>query len=74
VLHGSVRQSALRLRITAQFVDASDGSNVWAERYDLEMADVFAIQDEIAERVAGAIEPELSKPNPILRPCGIQAT
>ena len=61
VLHGSVRQSALRLRITAQFIDASDGSNVWAERYDLEMADVFAIQDEIAERVAGAIEPELLK-------------
>ena len=61
VLQGSVRQSALRLRITAQFIDASDGSNVWAERYDLEMADVFAIQDEIAERVAGAIEPELLK-------------
>jgi len=61
VLQGSVRQSALRLRITAQFIDANDGSNVWAERYDLEMADVFAIQDEIAERVAGAIEPELLK-------------
>jgi TolB-like protein len=61
VLQGSVRQSAFRLRITAQFIDASDGSNVWAERYDLEMADVFAIQDEIAERVAGAIEPELLK-------------
>jgi TolB-like protein/Tfp pilus assembly protein PilF len=61
VLQGSVRHSALRLRISAQFIDASDGSNVWAERYDLEMADVFAIQDEIAERVAGAIEPELLK-------------
>jgi TolB-like protein/Tfp pilus assembly protein PilF len=61
VLQGSVRQSAPRLRITAQFIDASDGSNLWAERYDLEMADVFAIQDEIAERVAGAIEPELLK-------------
>jgi TolB-like protein len=61
VLQGSVRQSALRLRITAQFIDANDGSNVWAERYDLEMADAFAIQDEIAERVAGAIEPELLK-------------
>jgi TolB-like protein len=61
VLQGSVRQSALRLRVTAQFIDTSDGSNVWAERYDLEMADVFAIQDEIAERVAGAIEPELLK-------------
>jgi TolB-like protein len=61
VLQGSVRQSALRLRITAHFIDASHGGNIWAERYDLAMADVFAIQDEIAERVAGAIEPELLK-------------
>ncbi|CAN7563930.1 winged helix-turn-helix domain-containing tetratricopeptide repeat protein [Bradyrhizobium sp. LjRoot220] len=61
LLQGSIRQSALRLRISAQFIDVSDGSNLWAERYDLEMADVFAIQDEIAERVAGAIEPELLK-------------
>ena len=61
VLQGRVRQAAARLRISAQLIHAADGRHVWAERYDLEMADVFAIQDEIAERVAGAIEPELLK-------------
>ncbi len=57
----AVRQVALRVRISAQLIDATSGSHVWAERYDLELADVFAIQDEIAGRVAGAIEPELLK-------------
>jgi TolB-like protein len=60
-LHGSVRYSAQRLRISAQLVDSRDGAHLWAERYDLPMADVFAIQDEIAERVVAAIEPELLK-------------
>jgi TolB-like protein len=60
-LHGSVRHSAQRLRISAQLVDTKDGAHLWAERYDLAMADVFAIQDEIAERVVAAIEPELLK-------------
>lgn len=59
VLEGSVRRSAHRARITAQLVEATTGSHIWAERYDRELAEVFAIQDEIAERVAGAIEPEL---------------
>ncbi len=59
VLQGSVRHAAPRLRISAQLVEAASGSHVWAERYDIELADAFAIQDEIAERVAGAIEPEL---------------
>jgi TolB-like protein/Tfp pilus assembly protein PilF len=59
VLEGSVRRSAHRARITAQLVEASTGNHIWAERYDREIAEVFAIQDEIAERVAGAIEPEL---------------
>jgi TolB-like protein len=60
-LHGTVRHSAQRLRISAQLVDAGDGVYLWAERYDLALADVFAIQDEIAERVVAAIEPELLK-------------
>ena len=60
-LHGSVRHSAQRLRISAQLIDAKDGTHLWAERYDLALADVFAIQDEIAERVVAAIEPELLK-------------
>jgi TolB-like protein len=60
-LHGNVRHSRERLRISAQLIDTSDGAHLWAERYDLAMADVFAIQDEIAERVVAAIEPELLK-------------
>src|SRR5215813_13187827 len=59
LLEGSLRKSGERVRISAQLVDATSGSHIWAERYDLELTEVFAIQDEIAERVAGAIEPEL---------------
>lgn len=58
-LHGSVRYSAQRLRISVQLIDMKDGVHLWAERYNLAFSDVFAIQDEIAERVVGAIEPEL---------------
>ncbi|MDA9433389.1 winged helix-turn-helix domain-containing tetratricopeptide repeat protein [Bradyrhizobium sp. CCBAU 51627] len=61
VLEGSIRKSGPRVRISAQLVDATTGSHIWAERYDLELTELFAIQDEIAERVAGAIEPELLK-------------
>ena len=61
MLEGSVRRSAQRVRITAQLVDASTGAHIWAERYDRELADIFAVQDEITEQVAGAIEPELLK-------------
>ena len=61
VLEGSVRKSAARVRISAQLIDAATGSHIWAERYDLDLTDIFAVQDEITERVAGAIEPELLK-------------
>lgn len=61
LIEGSVRKSGQRMRISAQLVDATSGKHIWAERYDLELTDVFAVQDEIAERVAGAIEPELLK-------------
>ena len=59
LLEGSVRKSGQHIRISAQLIDATSGKHIWAERYDLELTEVFAIQDEIAERVAGAIEPEL---------------
>jgi adenylate cyclase len=59
VLEGSVRKGGNRLRITAQLVDAATGNHVWAERYDRDLADIFAVQDEITERVVAAIEPEL---------------
>jgi TolB-like protein len=59
LLEGSLRRSGQQIRISAQLVDATSGKHIWAERYDLELTEVFAIQDAIAERVAGAIEPEL---------------
>jgi TolB-like protein len=59
VLEGSVRKAGNRVRITGQLVDAATGNHVWAERYDREVADIFAVQDEITERVVAAIEPEL---------------
>jgi len=61
LLEGSVRKSDQRIRISAQLVEAASANHIWAERYDLELTEVFAVQDEIAERVAGAIEPELLK-------------
>jgi TolB-like protein len=59
VVEGSVRKSGGRLRITAQLNDAATGSHIWAERYDRGIADVFAVQDEITEAIAAAIEPQL---------------
>jgi len=59
VVEGSVRKSGERVRITAQLNDVATGSHLWAERYDRELADVFAVQDEITEAIVAAIEPKL---------------
>jgi adenylate cyclase len=59
ILEGSSRRSGERVRVTAQLVDAETGRHLWAERYDREIADLFAVQDEIVGRVVGAIEPEM---------------
>jgi TolB-like protein len=59
VVEGSVRKIGERVRITAQLNDVATGSHVWAERYDRELADVFAVQDEITEAIVAAIEPQL---------------
>jgi TolB-like protein len=59
VVEGSVRKGGDRLRITAQLNDVATGSHIWAERYDRALADVFAVQDEIAEAIVAAIEPQL---------------
>src|SRR5262249_29147965 len=59
VVEGSVRKSGDRVRITAQLNDVASGSHVWAERYDRDAADVFAVQDEITEAIDAAIEPQL---------------
>ena len=56
ILEGSVRKAGDRLRITAQLVNVADGYRLWSERYDRKLEDVFAIQDEIAESIVGALE------------------
>jgi TolB-like protein/tetratricopeptide (TPR) repeat protein len=61
ILEGSVRKSEDRLRITAQLVDAKTGNPLWAERYDREFKDIFAIQDEITLKIVGALEVELTE-------------
>ena len=57
VLEGSVRRAGNRVRITAQLIEAASGHHLWADRYDRELADVFAVQDEISRSITGAIAP-----------------
>ncbi|HEX5386194.1 MAG TPA: protein kinase [Gemmatimonadales bacterium] len=59
VLEGSVRKAAGRLRIAAQLVDVADGYQLWSETYDRELADVFALQDEIARTLVARLAPQL---------------
>ena len=59
ILEGSVRKGGNRVRITAQLVDAATGNHIWADRYDGDLTDVFALQDEITKKVVAAIEPKL---------------
>jgi eukaryotic-like serine/threonine-protein kinase len=60
ILEGSVRRAGSRLRVTAQLIDAADGSHLWSQRYDREMADVFAIQDEISAAIVSALKLKLA--------------
>ena len=62
VLEGSVRRAGSRLRVTTQLVDASDGYQIWSKRFDREMDDVFAVQDQIAETVASELRTEIGSP------------
>lgn len=59
ILEGSVRKAANKVRITVQLIDATTSAHLWAERYDRELADIFAVQDEITQNVAASIEPQL---------------
>jgi TolB-like protein/cytochrome c-type biogenesis protein CcmH/NrfG len=59
VVEGSVRKSGDRVRITAQLNDTATGSHVWAEHYDRDLIDVFAVQDEITDAIVAAIEPQI---------------
>jgi adenylate cyclase len=60
VIEGSVRKAGSRIRVTAQLIDARSGRHVWAERYDRDLSDIFELQDEMTQMIAGALEPELS--------------
>jgi adenylate cyclase len=60
VLEGSVRKAGNRIRVTAQLVEAGTGNHVWADRYDRDLADIFAVQDEITEAVTIAIAPAIA--------------
>jgi adenylate cyclase len=59
VVEGSVRKAGDRVRITAQVVEAASGNHLWAERYDRDLEDIFALQDEMTQTIVGAVEPEL---------------
>ena len=59
VLEGSVRRAGGRVRVTAQLIEGETGSHLWAERYDRDLEDIFAVQDEITQRIVGALEPSV---------------
>ena len=59
VLEGSVRKAASRVRITAQLIDGATGDHLWAERYDRDLTDIFAIQDEISKAIVAALKLKL---------------
>ncbi len=60
VLEGSVRKAGNRLRITAQLIDAGNGGHLWAERFDRDLTDIFATQDEVVEKIVGALAVNLT--------------
>ena len=61
VMEGSVRKAGNRLRITAQLINVADGYHLWSERYDREMQDIFAIQDEISLTIVDKLKVKLLK-------------
>jgi serine/threonine-protein kinase len=62
ILEGSVRRSGNRIRVTAQLIKIADESHLWSERYDREMTDIFAIQDDISQAIANALQVTLTTP------------
>jgi adenylate cyclase len=59
IVEGSVRRAGQRIRITAQLIDAVEDKHLWAERYDRELEDIFAVQDEVTQAIVTTIEPQL---------------
>jgi adenylate cyclase len=61
VLEGSVRKAGARVRITAQLIDAGSGHHLWAERFDRDLADIFAVQDEVTSRIVATLAGKLAE-------------
>jgi adenylate cyclase len=61
VLEGSIRKAGNRVRITAQLIDAGSGGHLWAERFDRDLTDIFATQDEVVEKIVGALAVKLTQ-------------
>ncbi len=59
MLEGGIRKTGARIRVTAQLIDATTGTHLLAERYDRDLADIFAVQDEITSLIIGAVRPAL---------------
>ncbi|KRE12895.1 adenylate cyclase [Bosea sp. Root483D1] len=73
LLEGSIRHAAGRVRINAQLVDALTGNHLWADRFDRELGDIFAVQDEVTARIAEALLGRLRLPPPRRRPKSLEA-
>jgi serine/threonine protein kinase/Tfp pilus assembly protein PilF len=67
ILEGSVRKAGNRIRVTAQLITADDGSHLWSERYDRQMTDVFAIQDEICQAIVDKLRVELTSDRQLIQ-------
>src|SRR5262249_54734418 len=61
VLEGSIRKAGNRVRITAQLIDAGSGGHLWAERFDRDLTDIFSTQDEVVEKIVGALAVQLTQ-------------
>jgi adenylate cyclase len=61
VLEGGVRRMGDRIRVTAQLIDVETGGHIWAERYDRELTDVFAVQDEVTQQIIAALQTEIGE-------------
>jgi adenylate cyclase len=69
VLEGSIRRAGNRVRITAQLIDSGSGGHLWADRYDRDLTDIFAVQDDVTHRIVDALKVTLS-PDEKARPAG----
>ena len=67
ILEGSVRRAGNRIRVTAQLVNVSDGYHLWSQRFDREMTDVFAIQDEISQAIVEKLRVRLAGDSPLVK-------